>query len=310
MTTQTTCPICHTVFRISPLSLGESKGMVQCGVCGMVFDALQNSDSATDSASVSNLQVEQAIGADENLIASLAEPLFEKSTAPSEPAQPIEQQPEIESSTLSRDTEYSNDDESVEPPLADTDAGTPKADSSDSSRLEEKFPEVSFVNKPSHRHVFMWATLSFVLCILLSGQFAILYRDRLAASFPDLAPAINALCRLTNCRVQLPADLNLIKITSTTFEADTVNPNLISVHIGLENQSDMRIALPNLALSLTNDAEEIVAKRNFSPNEYLLKSDTPAAGIAPKAEITAHLVIDADGVSASGYKISTFYNQK
>lgn len=36
---QTVCPICHTIFRVAATTLHDSDGMVQCGVCGMVFNA-------------------------------------------------------------------------------------------------------------------------------------------------------------------------------------------------------------------------------------------------------------------------------
>ncbi len=36
---QTVCPICHTIFRVAATALHDTDGMVQCGVCGMVFNA-------------------------------------------------------------------------------------------------------------------------------------------------------------------------------------------------------------------------------------------------------------------------------
>jgi len=284
--------------------------MVQCGVCGMVFDALQNSDHSDDIGDASNPPVEQTDISVGDLAAPLIEPLSEEPTASSEPAKPVEQLQEINPVSLHLDTVDSNIEESVDVDLSDLDIDTRHADSSDPPQPNVTPREVNFVTRPSHQRQYLWLMTSFVLCVLVAAQFTILYRDKLTANFPDVAPAIDALCHLSNCQVQLPTDLNLVKITSTAFEADTVNPNLISMHIGLENQSDIRIAFPSLALSLTNDEDEIVVKRNFRPSEYLSRQNNVTEGIAAHEEVSAHLIIDVDGVSVSGYKISIFYNQQ
>lgn len=278
----------------------------------MVFDALQNSDHSGDIDSTSSPPIEPTDIAIDDPVVPLIEPLFEKSAATNKLVPPVAPLEETDSAALyQEDAEGSDIEESAEEDFNEIDAGTQHVDSNDLlPQVDIAPPEVSFATRPSHQYRYLWALLSLFLCILLTAQYAILYKDKLAANFSGIAPAVNALCNLSNCRVQLPADLDLVKITSTAFEADTVNPNLISVHIGLENQSNMRVTLPNLALTLTNDEDEIVVKRNFHPTEYLVKPSTEAEGIAAHAETTAHLIIDSQGTSVSGYKVSIFYDRK
>lgn len=309
MSSNTTCPICHTVFRISSLSLDESKGMVQCGVCGMVFDALQNADQIEDNNVSSPPSVESPI-ASVDLSVSTAEPLLEESAAANISSLPMEQLQET-GSNPHQDIEYPEPEAAAQPDVSDSETSAlPTVNSHTLPPTDASPTDISFISRTSRPHLYLWVVLALILSILLAVQFAVYYRDKLAANYPGIEPALGTICELANCRVQLPTDLDVIKITATSFEADTVNPSLISVHIGLENQSNMRVALPNLALTLTNDAEEIVVKRNFRPYEYLPSSDKNLKGIAGRSEISSHLVIDTKGISVSGYKITIFYDQK
>lgn len=283
--------------------------MVQCGVCGMVFDALQNADQNDAYNPSSPPSVESPIVSVDPMV-STAEPLLEEPAAANISKLPMDQLQETDSYPRP-DIEHPEPEAVTQPVASDSETHALPTDNipappvSDASQTD-----VNFISHTPRPHLYLWMVLALILSILLAVQFAVYYRDKLAANYPGIEPALSTICELANCRVQLPTDLDVIKITATSFEADTVNPSLISVHIGLENQSNMRVALPNLALTLTNDAEEIVVKRNFRPNEYLASSDKNLKGIAGRSEISSHLVIDTKGISVSGYKITIFYDQK
>ncbi|HET9113418.1 MAG TPA: DUF3426 domain-containing protein [Burkholderiales bacterium] len=57
---QTVCPICHTIFRVAAAALHDTDGMVQCGVCGMVFNAHAHWIATTAPLAVAGEAVEVA----------------------------------------------------------------------------------------------------------------------------------------------------------------------------------------------------------------------------------------------------------
>lgn len=300
MTTQTICPICHTVFRISPSSLSESKGMVQCGVCGMVFDALKNVEADTSSGDEQQPSVQPAEDAES--ASPAVTDAYEHADAVQQDIIPVAT-PSLHDDLILSLPDNSNDiDNAADSAAYDVDSLTTPANNTESV-VADTVPEVQFTAKSPSKHVWLWGSLSLAFAALLSVQFMILYRDKLAANFPAIAPALVALCDLSNCKVNLPKDANLIKISSTSFETDIQNPNLISVHIGLENQSDVTMAYPGLALSLTNDDDEVVVKRNFYPKDYLAKPSDIKMGIIAHTEVATNLTIDVSDLAVSGYKV-------
>ena len=302
MTKQTTCPICHTIFRVTELSLTGSKGMVQCGVCGMVFDAHQNAitepekpsepplpsadiiepysslqDHSTDSSNLINLEVDNSF---------------------TESIQPVE----------SVDLELVQPEEIplVHQPSA---AGIPSNITEEILISSDHIPDpIQFKAQLSRKHTVSWLTSAFILLLILIAQLVIFNRDHIAASNSWATPFLETVCSIANCKVSLPRDISSIKITHTSFEADPKNTSNIVVNIGLENDSDLVNAFPDIALSLTNDDDLIVTKKNFKPRAYLTGSNSIATGLRPHTELNVKLVIDVNDTSVSGYKLATFYS--
>lgn len=281
MTSQTTCPICHTIFRIAELSLSSSKGMVQCGVCGMVFDALQNAEHVNEN----QLNEEQT------------DPDLTTNQTPVSIPTPEDKPADIPKFELFEEDQNTPALKAAE----DTDLDD------DAELTTEEMPVIHFKQTHTRQHKILWSISIFILIIAFVIQIATLYRDKLAATFPILSPLFVNLCDLAQCQITLPRDKNLIKVTNTTFEADTKNPHLLYVNIGMENQADIAIDYPAISLSLTNDDDTIVIVRNFKPVDYGLAPDKIARGIKPHAEMTAKLTLEIKDVAVSGYKIIIFY---
>ena len=227
--------------------------MVQCGVCGMVFDALLNSiPDDTTPHDVSPLPVNDQPGPDL---------IDEPAAHDSEPvdAAPAETPPAYETTLSATEGKLEVTEETQ---LADEQLTV--ISKSEAVNTAPVLSSIQFTKKHSRKRASLEFGLALVFLMLLAVQFSILYRDQLAANVPHIAPALNTLCALSNCQIKLPADKNLIKIINTSLEVDPKNPDLISVHIGLENQSDTAIAYPNIALSLTNDDDEVLVRKNFN----------------------------------------------
>lgn len=290
MSDQTTCPICHTVFRVTVISLADSKGMVQCGVCGMVFDAHLNSvPDDTTPLSISPLAADiQSELATSDIDPAVSPPETPSAFTALHPATDNKPEHITEETQFAEGQTVFNENEAVNSSPA--------------------LPNIQFTKKNSRKRASLEIGFVVVLLMLLVVQFSIAYRDLLAVNFPQLVPVLNTLCTVTNCQIKLPADKNLIKINNTSFEVDPKNPNLISVHIELENQSDTVIAFPNIALSLTNDDDEVLARKNFRPKDYLTRSQTLNNGIAVHGGAAVKLTLAVSDIQATGYKLLIFYN--
>jgi hypothetical protein len=266
--------------------------MVQCGVCGMVFNAYQNTIEA-DGGSQSDLPYSPATQPIDT-IAELPAPQL-----PDEDASVIVDISESESTQMQPAESLFN----VDMPM---DVQINSAENVGEDDRAQANP-IQFGSKSPRKHILAWSFFSLLLICLLILQFSIFYRVKLAATVPQLEPVLHEFCKLTGCSIDLPKDVNLVKITDTAFEVDPKNPDFISVRIGLENESDMRIGLPNVALSLTNDQDEVIAKRNFTPSQFLVPPVNEKSGIPAHEAVSAHLLLDVHGISVSGYKVLLFY---
>ncbi len=303
VTSQTACPICHTVFRVAEASLAGTKGMVQCGVCGMVFDAIQNSVVNDDKPLE---KTNEAVIAEPEYHYHLHQPAatIVESDLVEQSVQELVEQPSQLESIISEEISVVIPEESIN---VEDDTITVD-DNLIHEPVEPEVQEISFKPKHSRLYKIGWTVTALLLVLLLAIQFSILYRDKIVAIQPAAKPILSTICTLADCSINLITDPNLIKISNSSFEADPNNPNIILVQIGLENLSNYAIAYPSIALTLTNDADEPVVKRNFLPADYLIATKMNSSGISAHSDLTVKLKISAADVKVSGYKLIVFYH--
>jgi hypothetical protein len=84
---------------------------------------------------------------------------------------------------------------------------------------------------------------------------------------------------------------------------DATRPQLIQLTATLRSYAGYDLAYPALDLVLTNSNEHALARRIFTPDEYLDRARDPGAGIAPNAEITVALDLDTGNLNAAGFRL-------
>jgi hypothetical protein len=77
----------------------------------------------------------------------------------------------------------------------------------------------------------------------------------------------------------------------------------------LRNRAPFPQDYPSLELTLTDDADRPVVRRVLRPADYLdaTRSKQAAAGIAPGAEASFRLSLDASRTRATGYRLYLFF---
>ena len=294
MITQTLCPICHTIFRVAENTLLESNGIVQCGVCGMVFNALEHWVESKPEQIYPPVIIPQ-------------EPLFNQSLQ-QEPFIAVAPIPEVEQIRLPSSTPLALPLAGAEMAAIQTDLNLPGlAVESDIPFITESAEPLDFKNVNVKKHSLLYSSMSFLLGLVLLAQLGYFYRDQIAVAWPASKPELVEICQLLHCKITLPHDSNLLRINSSEFKIDPLLANRIQVRLAIENLTDTPIAYPDIALTLSNEADEAIVKRNFQPREYFQKNTAIAGGLAAQAEVVVNLTLDVSNISVSNYKVLLFY---
>ena len=74
----------------------------------------------------------------------------------------------------------------------------------------------------------------------------------------------------------------------------------------LRNESAVAQAYPHLELTLTNALDRAVARRVFTPQEWL-PADAPTDGFGARKELEVSVSFTAEGLDASGYRLYVFH---
>jgi len=149
--------------------------------------------------------------------------------------------------------------------------------------------------------------VSLLLLLLLGGQAALFWRDRLAQQWPASRPWLQQLCRATTgCELAAPRDLDALVIDSSALSpADTG----LQLTVLLRNRRDHAVAWPALELTLTDAQGRITQRKVLEPAHYLAAAQTTAlrAGIAPGQQMQLQLHLALSGAAPAGYKLVLFY---
>lgn len=228
----------------------------------------------------------------EPLIPAPAE-VGELPAAEAEPAQPRAVRPETaETEAVQRDTVSP---EAVQPSIASKDA-------TDSGNGTETLPE-----PPPPPRRWPWVVGSLVALAALSVQAVLAFRVELAVLWPEAKPVLVALCSVADCDVGLPAKVALVGIEASDLHPDSEHPGRLALTATLRSRAPFAQQFPHLELTLTDTADQAIARKILAPGDYLPPRISSAQGMPPGADIMVTIGVDAAEVAASGYRLYVFY---
>lgn len=146
---------------------------------------------------------------------------------------------------------------------------------------------------------------SLALLLILVLQVMTTFRNPLAAQFPQWKPALSALCSLSGCQVDLPAQIEALAIEQG--ELQTLKEQTFSYVSLLRNHSRSVQAWPSIELILNDANDKPVLRRVIAPRDYLPPDIDVTKGLAPRSEQTIKVYFALDQLTASGYHIAIFY---
>ena len=332
MSILTCCPSCHTVFRVTSEHLAAREGQVRCGVCSQVFNAydyltpehptsvdeVAASPEATPEATPevvpeapqeTFVDTEAARVLDWSMFKFHEEPAI--STAPVNPPPEIVPEPEALPAPAEIKPEAAPsvlDWDAVPEPIAATRVTPSKPESEPApAPAAEIAPSVAELARKQHHRTVWLGIASGVLALMLALQAVYFWRTTLAARLPVIQPWLAQACDALGCGVGLPQDDNAISVSSSDLLSDPAHPATIHVNLLIANQAGYVEAYPHIELTLTDTQNAIVARRIFTPKEYLPSPAKRAAGIAAGTEASVDLTLNVGTLAAAGYRVLVFY---
>lgn len=273
MKTITQCPQCGTRFKVSQAQMDTHLGMVRCGCCHEVFNAIQHLHDDQPSPQLILPILTEGMPRKPIIKTSSATSIKSAGTRPAEAYKPPQQ------SALSDD-----DDE-----------------------IPELFSELSYPVPVQKKYRVLRIMLALLLFLLLLAQALYFFRIELAARLPGLKPTLVASCKFFKCSIPLPKQAELISIESSELEANPIMANVITLNLIMRNNAAYTQAYPQLELTLTDTSDQALARRTFFPLEYLKLGEEEKLGLAGNREASTKLHLDTADLKPSGYRLLLFY---
>lgn len=267
MNLTTHCPRCATAFLVTQEQLGEAQGWVRCGMCQEVFIAQAHTAAPP-----------QALPLDAPL------PHQQASLQADEPQD--DDSPAALTSTPTRSASTTPLPNRPEPsqalPARPAPTPTPTSSAPRSGRLGR------------------WVVG--VLLALLALQIGLESRHLLVGAFPQAASWLQSRCPADRCGLR---QISAVAIEDSSFT--TTGPNLFHLSAMVANHSNLALDAPVLALTLTDAADQVLARKVYSPQDW----GAPVASLPAATQAPAALWIKWEDPSSTqgvvGYRLQAYY---
>ena len=309
----TQCPHCSAKFRVRPEQVKLHAGLVRCGACRGIFDAVEHLIEGT-LPSVDPIDDHGEVTPPQTIIQGM--PAMQQQVEPPAVASPPADTPTAPSSLWkvrtgedSKITQghvvVTTDDgvvvrnvDALEQPSDD-----PTATPGGLSNYRWRPPPQT--SSPAMRWIYA------LLCVLgvlgLAAQGIYFYRDEIASRVPQMAPSLVAACTYLDCRLAPPKRGESLGFVGTDLAADPAHRGLLIFTATLRNSGPTAVAYPHLILSLDGLGGEMVVRRVFTPVEFAPATASLVRGLDAGAEIEVKLYLDASQTNVLGFKVDHAY---
>ena len=138
-----------------------------------------------------------------------------------------------------------------------------------------------------------WGLGALLLIITIIAQLAWFNRDELLLRYPQLDPVARKICDRLQCEILRHKDISSIKLLNRDVRNHPLYEGSLLVNATMANKSETIQPFPLIQLALFNPDGEVIAYREFRPDEYLDDSINISAGMMPESPI--HFVLEVAG---------------
>jgi predicted Zn finger-like uncharacterized protein len=365
MALATRCPQCDALFRVVADQLKLRGGLVRCGQCRAVFDAIGSLTYVDDGTvtPVRSQPTDEPHGGPPTVFAR-EESAARHATGPATtlripPIPPAtlagSVPPRIEPLSTPAPAVFGRQQAS---PLSQEDAGTSGGDRPEPSRDEcgEAAPTLSAADEapqgpvaaesaasdaveqapastvdtavdhavadepaPSFRRPSRVRPRGFSIVYgggtaLLVGlavlQLAVILRGQLLMHWPQSRPLLDDLCVAFGCTVHWPTQADRLAVLGTELQS-IPGTDVLELNAVVRNRAEFRQSLPAIEVTLTDARNRAVARKVFTPADYLASAGEPTArleeGLAPGSDYTIRIFFEARGLAPAGFLVYPFY---
>ncbi len=286
---QTRCSYCDTVLAVTAKQLQSDSGLLACSDCGKVFNAAWNLiDQVANPA-----QLAQTIDTVER-----------SAVTPTPELRPFKSQ-HVTGAGGRREGDEAQPAPSAtsEPPAWENfdvmlgGRSEPRLNATNPTEALATPPRQT--NTPAEGSGWVWPLAGiFIACLALFTQVRFGLLEEIA-SVVAARPALNAMCRYTDC--ELPQTLTgpTIVVTHTSIDLHRHLPNALIVRVHLQNRSHSAQDYPALELTLNGRSGKVLGRRSYLPREFSVVNESVRIG-ADRSAIVTLILAQPDPV-ASGF---------
>ncbi len=157
----------------------------------------------------------------------------------------------------------------------------------------------SFLNQNASKSaspasMFGWLFATLLMLLLLAAQY-LHFNSMQLADNPDYRPFLETLCPITGCILPLrKAPDKIITINHDVHTHPSVK-DALEIQLSFRNKANFTQQFPILEVIFSNPRGEIIARRQFRPNEYLNNKASYISGISPNQTEKIDLeIVDPD----------------
>jgi predicted Zn finger-like uncharacterized protein len=178
--------------------------------------------------------------------------------------------------------------------------------------VTEEEPEFIRAGKSRARRGFsiIFGGGSLLLAALIVLQLAVIFRAELLARAPQARDALVHLCGVFGCTVGWPTQVDQLAVIGS--ELQTVpGTDVLELTAVIRNRAGFRQALPAVEVTLTDSLNRPIARKVFTPADYLAAAGEPSSriedGLGSGSDYTIRLFFEARGVHAAGFLVYPFF---
>jgi len=149
-----------------------------------------------------------------------------------------------------------------------------------------------------------------VLIALIMVQLAVIFRAELLARAPQARDALVQLCGVFGCTVGWPTQVDQLAVIGSELQA-IPGTDVLELTAVIRNRATFKQALPAVEVTLTDSRNRPIARKVFTPADYLAAAGEPSSriddGFASGSDYTIRLFFEARGVQAAGFLVYPFF---
>jgi predicted Zn finger-like uncharacterized protein len=303
----TQCPHCSAKFRVRPEQVKLHAGLVRCGACRGIFDAVEHLiEGILPPVAPPDEEVDvepprtiiQAMPAMHESPEQAAPPVAAAAAVASPPPVP---------GAAAAPTRFGDTGQGSDAVVRNLDAEQRVVAPAD---VRSDLPDYRW--RARARPLTTAARVAYgFFCVLallaLAGQAAYFYRDEIASRFPVAAPVLASACEAIGCHLEPPKRAESLGFVGADLAADPAHRGLLIFTATLRNTGAQAVAFPHLVLSLDGLGGEVVVRRVFTPPEFAPATANLTRGLDAGAEVEIKLYLDASQTNVVGFKVDHAY---